>query len=184
MPSDVQRARERDLIWVETPFEQPAPKVVVAAARAGAYGVLDLGSDADRALAALDTVTRRTDQAFGVRAGARCRLTPSDLPAAVDTVVVADASLVDRWRPAEADDGSTDRRVVVEVRSADEAREAVRAGADGLVARGAESGGRVGTTGAFVLAQQVREVADEAERALPLWVQGGIGRHTAAAAAV
>ncbi|HZM41139.1 MAG TPA: beta-ketoacyl synthase N-terminal-like domain-containing protein, partial [Acidimicrobiales bacterium] len=47
----------------------------------------------------------------------------------------------------------------------------------GLVARGAESGGRVGTTGTFVLAQQVRALSDG-----PLWVQGGIGRHTAAAA--
>ncbi|HEY8544227.1 MAG TPA: beta-ketoacyl synthase N-terminal-like domain-containing protein, partial [Acidimicrobiales bacterium] len=187
MRSEVQRARERDLIWVETPFHRPAPKVVVAAARAGAYGVLDLGRDADAARQALATVTRRTDAPFGVRVGPECRLTPADLPAGVDTVVVEDATLLPTWRDG-GDEGARHggdqggRRLVVEVRSVDEARAAVAAGADGLVAKGAESGGRVGTTGAFVLAQQVLEVAEA--QGLPLWAQGGIGHHTAAAAVV
>ncbi|HMG41374.1 MAG TPA: SDR family NAD(P)-dependent oxidoreductase [Acidimicrobiales bacterium] len=179
MPNEVQRARERDLIWVETPFEEPTAKVVVAASRAGAFGILDLGVDTDRALQALATVTRRTDAPFGVRVGEHCRLGSDDLPAAVDTVVLADHTLVGDWRHA------TLARIVVEVRSADEARAALAAGADGLVARGAESGGRVGTTGAFVLGQQVRELlADTGDDDRPLWVQGGIGRHTAAAAIV
>src|SRR5690606_19191236 len=56
---------------------------------------------------------------------------------------------------------------------------ALDAGADGLVAKGCESGGRVGSTGAFVLLQQIRSITS-----LPVWVQGGIGRHTAAAAIV
>ncbi|HEX6166588.1 MAG TPA: nitronate monooxygenase, partial [Acidimicrobiales bacterium] len=85
-------------------------------------------------------------------------------------MVVDEPALVGGWR--------SDRwRVVAEVRSLDEAHAALAAGVDGLVARGAESGGRVGTTGAYVLCQQVLGVAD-----LPVWVQGGIGRHTAAAA--
>ncbi|HEX5944819.1 MAG TPA: beta-ketoacyl synthase N-terminal-like domain-containing protein, partial [Acidimicrobiales bacterium] len=166
------RTPDRDLIWVETPFDEPAPKLVVAAARAGALGVLDLGADASRAREALAVVTRRTDSGFGVRASLRCPLTPADLPDAVDTVVVAEPGMIALWR-------SGSRRVVAEVRSADEAREALSAGADGLVARGAESGGRVGTTGAFVLLQQIRALTDA-----PVWVQGGIGRHTAAAAVV
>ncbi|MDD9371692.1 MAG: hypothetical protein PV358_16355, partial [Acidimicrobiales bacterium] len=152
------RTREHDLIWIETPFEEPAPKLVVAAARAGASGVLDLGADAARGREALDVVTRRIEGAFGVRASRRCALTAGDLPAAVDTVVVAEGAMIAAWR-------SGDRRVVAEVRSVDEALDALAAGADGLVARGAESGGRVGTTGAFVLLQQIRGITDR-----PVWV--------------
>jgi acyl transferase domain-containing protein/NAD(P)H-dependent flavin oxidoreductase YrpB (nitropropane dioxygenase family) len=161
--------RDVDLIWVETPFGEPQPRIVVGAARAGGFGVLDLGKDAARARDALAEVTRRTGAPFGVRVDARCPLGPGDLPAGVHTLVVADPGLVGAW--------AGDWRVVAEVRSADEARAALAAGVDGLVARGAESGGRVGTTGAFVLGQQVRALSDA-----PLWVQGGIGRHTAAAA--
>jgi hypothetical protein len=36
---DQSRSRERDTIWVESPFGEPAPRVVVAAARTGALGV-------------------------------------------------------------------------------------------------------------------------------------------------
>ncbi|HET8621591.1 MAG TPA: beta-ketoacyl synthase N-terminal-like domain-containing protein, partial [Acidimicrobiales bacterium] len=176
--------RENDVIWVETPFGEPAPRVVVAAARAGAFGVLDLGHDGGRARDALALVARRTDAPFGVRVDAGCPLGRADLPGTVHTVVVAEPGLADRWRDegGEAPGGEPGgqgepRRLVAEVRSADEARAALAAGVDGLVARGAESGGRVGTTGAFVLGQQVRELTER-----PVWVQGGIGRHTAAAA--
>ena len=166
------RAQGRDLIWIETPFGEPEPKIVVAASRAGAFGLLDLGSDAAAARAALDLVVRRSDRPFGVRVAERCGLGPADLPEVVDTVVLADHSLVPTWQDAV-------RRLVVEVRDADEARAAIAAGAHGLVARGAESGGRVGTTGAFVLLQQVLALTD-----LPVWAHGGIGRHTTAAAVV
>ena len=72
--------REQDVIWVETPFGAPEPRVVVAAARAGAFGVLDLGPDAARAREALAVVARRTDAPFGVRVDARGALAPGDLP--------------------------------------------------------------------------------------------------------
>jgi NAD(P)H-dependent flavin oxidoreductase YrpB (nitropropane dioxygenase family) len=167
---DQSRSREHDMIWVESPFGEPAPRVVVAAARAGALGVLDLGACSARARESLAMVTPRTTSAVGVRVSGRCPLGPGDLPDIVGTVVVADPALVPAWR-------NERWRVVAEVRSVDESRAALAAGVDGLVARGAESGGRVGTTGAYVLVQQVLAATD-----LPVWVQGGIGRHTAAAA--
>jgi len=178
--------REQDVIWVETPFGAPEPRIVVAAARAGALGVLDLGPDASGARDALAVVAARTGAPFGVRVDARCALSPADLPPTVHTVVVAELGVLERWRDDHAGDsvgepGGTGeaRRLVAEVRSAAEARDALAAGVDGLVARGAESGGRVGTTGAFVLGQQVWALTD-----LPVWIQGGVGRHTAAAAVV
>jgi Nitronate monooxygenase len=70
-----------------------------------------------------------------------------------------------------------DRRVLVEVVSLAEAEAARTAGADGIVAKGYETGGRVGVGESFVLAQQVRRVG------LPFWIAGGIGPHTAGVAA-
>ena len=60
-----------------------------------------------------------------------------------------------------------------------EARSLARRGIDGLIAKGSESGGPVGTTAAFVLLQQL--LSDPAVDA-PVWCAGGIGLHTAAAA--
>jgi NAD(P)H-dependent flavin oxidoreductase YrpB (nitropropane dioxygenase family) len=66
--------------------------------------------------------------------------------------------------------------VLLECVSADEAREGAEIGVDGLIAKGHESGGRVGEETTFVLVQRLRSAF-----ALPVWVHGGLGTHTAAA---
>src|SRR5947209_8005296 len=97
---------------------------------------------------------------------------PSELPDAVDTVVLApDAP----WQLRDAGPG---RRVLLEVTSPDGVP-APGSGADGLVARGSESGGLVGELSTFVLLQRL--VAGSGS-GLPVWAAGGIGLHTAAAA--
>lgn len=163
--------RDRDLVMGVTPFGRPDPAVVVGLVRAGALGVLDLGAEPDRARRALTEVARWVDEPFGVRVGPGCPLGPDDLPAQVDTVVLHDPTL------AAATDGWGGRRVLIEVRSPAEATAAATAGADGLVAKGEESGGRIGDLAAFVLLQELVGLVD-----LPVWSQGGIGLHTAAAA--
>ncbi|MFI1369184.1 SDR family oxidoreductase [Streptomyces griseochromogenes] len=109
--------------------------------------------------------------------GAGCLLAPGDLGEAggVDTVLLAADS------PLRPGDLGAGHRVLVEVTSREEAIAAARAGAHGLVARGQESGGRVGELSTFVLLQQL--LAD-GELDLPIWACGGIGPHTAAAAVV
>ena len=69
-------------------------------------------------------------------------------------------------------------RVLVEVTSLQEARTAAASGADGLIARGMESGGRVSDLSTFVLLQQLLE---DGTLSLPVWAAGGIGLRTAAA---
>ncbi len=69
--------------------------------------------------------------------------------------------------------------MLVEVTSVDEARAAAARGADGLIAKGSEAGGRIGRTSTFVLLQQL---ADQVP--LPIWAMGGIGLHTASACVV
>ena len=159
----------RDVVWALSPCGRPDPDLVVAAGRADALGVLDLGAGGDRAREALATTAARARVPFGVRVGATCPVTAAELPEAVDTVVVAGPDLVSAFR------GVGDRRVVAKVVSAAEGRLAIEAGADGLVAKGSESAGRVGTTGAYVLLQQLVDLVgrtgatDEAGADLPVW---------------
>ncbi|MGH3824018.1 MAG: SDR family NAD(P)-dependent oxidoreductase [Pseudonocardiaceae bacterium] len=164
------RLQDRDLVIGVTPFEEPNAALVVALARAGAVGVLDLGRDPGRALAALADVCRWWPSSFGVRVPVGCPLSPADLPEQVDLVVLGPDS---GWS------GVPGRRVFIEVNSVTQAHTALRAGASGLIAKGAEAGGRVGVTTTFVLLQQL--LADPGVR-VPVWVAGGIGLHTAAAA--
>ena len=155
--------------------------LVVALARAGALGVLDIACPDDLG-GALAAVAARTAEPFAIRPGAELAAVGIESERLLDavTTIVLDAGVVrglggpgaladtvGRW------DG---RRVLVEVTSADDARAAVAAGADGLIAKGSESGGSIGDTETFVLLQQTVDLG------VPVWARGGIGRHTAAAA--
>ncbi|MBK9032322.1 MAG: SDR family NAD(P)-dependent oxidoreductase [Myxococcales bacterium] len=149
-----------------SPLERPDPGVVAAAIGAGAVGALDLGRDPDRARAALAALGHQVER-FAVRFPDGCPLGVADLPAAVDTVIVTSAAAVAGLAP---------RRVLVQATSLAEAQAAVAAGADGIIAKGSEAGGRVGETTTFVLVQELVGAL-----AVPVWAQGGLGVHTAAA---
>ncbi|MEV7563103.1 beta-ketoacyl synthase N-terminal-like domain-containing protein, partial [Streptomyces sp. NPDC089795] len=176
-----QPAPTRDLVVAVSPFEEPHPAVVTAAERAGALGLLDLGRDADAARRGFAELGHRlaNGERYGVRVPTGCPLGPEGLPAAVDTVLLADPAShtpgqVGAWAAA-----AGRPRVWAEVTGAAEARTAVAAGAHALVAKGHEGGGRVGSATTFVLLQQLLD--DPAVR-VPVRACGGIGVHTAAAA--
>ncbi|MGW7383568.1 SDR family NAD(P)-dependent oxidoreductase [Streptomyces sp. NPDC054794] len=117
---------------------------------------------------------------YGVRVAGRCRMRPEELEAAgergeggPDTVILA------RDAPWAIGEVAAHHRVLAEVTDLVQAWEAVRAGAHGLIARGSESGGRVGELSTFVLLQHLlAEVGTD----VPVWACGGIGPRTAAAA--
>ncbi|WP_223838064.1 type I polyketide synthase [Streptomyces venezuelae] len=167
----------RDRVIALSPFTEPNPGLVIAAERAGSLGLLDLGRDSAAAHRALAEPARcRPAGRYGVRVPAGCPIGPAELPAAVDTVLLADPALFARAGEWTANGR---RRVWAETTCPAEAAEAVAAGADAVVAKGHEAGGRVGAATTFVLLQQL--LADPAV-AVPVFALGGIGRHTAAAA--
>ncbi|MFF3619492.1 SDR family NAD(P)-dependent oxidoreductase [Streptomyces sp. NPDC002467] len=183
IPQPPQSAATRDLVVAVTPFEEPHPRIVAAAERAGALGLLDLGRDPDAARRAFAELTRRlggdASRRYGVRVPVGCRVQPGELPAAVDTVLLADPAYhspaeVSAWAAA-----AGRPRVWAEVTDPEEAARAVAAGAGGLVAKGHEAGGRVGGTTTFVLLQQL---LGDPGVTVPVRALGGIGPHTAAAA--
>ncbi|MGP4007874.1 SDR family NAD(P)-dependent oxidoreductase [Streptomyces sp. 4N124] len=166
--------RAEDMIIGVTPFGEPDTRLAAAVSRAGGLGILDLGAGDRRTRAALARIRHLRPGPYGVRIGARCRLRPEDvLDDGPGTVVLAvDAA----WRIGEVPSGV---RVLAEVTDLEQAREAMRAGAHGLIARGSESSGRTGELSTFVLLQQLLSGVG-----LPVWACGGIGPRTAAAAVV
>ncbi|MEU8588781.1 SDR family oxidoreductase [Streptomyces sp. NPDC048664] len=187
--TSVEHENVMHLIIGVTPFGEPDAGLAAAVSRAGGLGVLDLGSGDRRAREALARLRHFAPGPFGVRIGARCRMDAAhlargggreggnraerdgdDVP---HTVILGVGSA---WRPEEL---AAHHRVLAEVTDLEQAREAARAGAHGLVARGCESGGRVGELSVFTLLQQV--LADPGLD-LPVWACGGIGPRTAAAA--
>jgi len=151
-------------------FERPDPSLVLALCRAGATGVLDLGRDPERARSALARLARELPNAFGVRVPEGAEAEPSWLPENARIVILPAGADVKRWLP---------REVFVQVSSLAEARAAIRDGAAGVIAKGNESGGRVGDLTTFVLLQRLLD----ADFDVPVFAQGGIGQCTAAACA-
>ncbi|MFF7754292.1 SDR family NAD(P)-dependent oxidoreductase [Streptomyces sp. NPDC007971] len=165
--------RAYDLILCLTPFGEPDAGLAAAACGSGALGILDLGAGDRGSREELTRLRRAAPGPFGVRVSGRCALRPADLDGVPGTVVLAaDAP----WSVREV---APLHRVLAEVTGPAEAREAVRAGAHGLIARGAESGGRTGSLSTFVLLQLL---LNDDELDVPVWACGGIGPRTAAAA--
>jgi acyl transferase domain-containing protein/NAD(P)H-dependent flavin oxidoreductase YrpB (nitropropane dioxygenase family)/NADP-dependent 3-hydroxy acid dehydrogenase YdfG len=171
------------------------PSIAIAATRANAAGILDLGLFVPAAMrrAAVD---RLHEEARGDAFGVRCD------PLGVDggvAAVLAEAGLTGERRlplvllaaPPEGKD--VDRftaeslaaarrvaeKVVLEAVTPAQAFAAEAAGFDAVLLKGNEAGGRVGPTSAFLFLQHVHD-----RLRIPFWVQGGIGPQTAAAAEV
>ncbi|WEO98743.1 type I polyketide synthase [Streptomyces sp. FXJ1.172] len=166
--------RAHDLILCLTPFGEPDARLAAAACAAGGLGILDLGSGDRRSREELSRLGRAAPGPFGIRVTGRCALSPADVAGAPDTVVLTpDAT----WKVTKL---PPEYRVLMEVTDLGQARAAVRAGARGLIARGGESGGRVGELSTFVLLQQL--LSDGELSGVPVWACGGIGPRTGAAA--
>jgi NAD(P)H-dependent flavin oxidoreductase YrpB (nitropropane dioxygenase family) len=150
-----------------SPFGEPDVRLASAVSRCGALGLVDLGRDGRAARAALTDMAR-----LAGASGFAVRLRPGaevpTLPAAARVVVV---------QAGEPFAAFADRSVLVQVVNLEEALAAEAAGAYGLIATGSESAGRVGEESAFVLLQRLVVRVQ-----LPIWLRGGIGLHTAAAA--
>ncbi|GGM51030.1 polyketide synthase [Longimycelium tulufanense] len=170
-----------DAVLGVSPFGEPNARLVAAVGRAGGLGVLDLGRGDRRSREALARAGRWSPVPFGVRVAAGCALEPADLSRADDLHGRVTTVLLGAGTPWRVADLQPHYRVLVEVTSHDEAARAVRDGADGLVARGNECGGRVGELSTFVLLQQLVAARDVD---VPVWAAGGIGPRTAAAAVV
>src|SRR5579862_3264152 len=135
----------------------PDPGPAVAAARAGAHGILNLEFAAGAKVAA-DTVeravslTRRAKGELGVRIAPGASWAEDflrSLPGEIAFVVLAADESGKGVKQLRAAAGA--RRCLLEVTSSDQAAGARQAGFTGLIAKGHEAGGYVGEESTFVL---------------------------------
>ncbi len=162
----------------------PDAAIARAASLAGEIGIVngEFAPSVPALRAALDALHGCPRERCGVRLDVSDdAVAPSllkDLPAQVGWVILASAK-PDTLRPCVHGLRAFGVHVLVEALGLEQAQAAEAAGADGVIAKGNESGGWTGGDSAFVLLQRLHGAVR-----LPLWVQGGIGQHTLAAAYV
>ncbi|HYX38566.1 MAG TPA: SDR family NAD(P)-dependent oxidoreductase [Oligoflexus sp.] len=162
-----------------SPFETPDVGLVETLGKAGALAVLDLGRTSETGRNALAALHKNRMPSYGVRISRLESFTPMDLSDQVTTLILDATDLLHQKNPASTLTAwqQPQRKIWVQVCSFKEAKALLEvASPDGLIAKGAESGGRVGSTSSLILMQELRTLD------LPFWVQGGIGLHAAAAA--
>ena len=169
---------------VLTPAGKPDPRLAIAGSRAGAIGVLNLEhtSDVASSLNALNALTKFGRGRVGIQISERSAAVLDHLgggtTAGPDYVIVATGNselrteLIGRAR-------SHGAQVHVVVTTVDDAVDAEQDGADAVIARGHEAGGWVGDETSFVLLQRLSGRVQ-----IPIWIHGGVGLHTIAAASV
>ena len=153
------------------------------AVRAGAWGFVDLEDvrDAEDLQHALSELRSDADVPLGVKLDSFRREMWEPLlaahPAQLTRVILARPSRsTSELRAMVSGLQRLKLEVLVEAVSIDEAVTADQAGADGIIAKGSESGGRIGDETSFLLLQRLSGLFSK-----PLYAQGGVGLHTAAA---
>lgn len=173
---------------VITPSHCLDPQLAIAACRAQAVGILDLGYCGLKGtlVPAIEKLASGAGAAakWGVRwdtLGLPSRGTErlsEFLPRQVPTLILAGADHAD-LPSLRQQLKLLAHRVWAEVHDLTSARAAVAAGYDGLIIKGHEAGGGISRHATYILLQELHGRLD-----IPYWVQGGINVHSAAAAAL
>ncbi len=169
-----------------TPPNISDPQIAIAACRAGALGLLDLGDVESQpsAAEAIDTLSHHAGvngrwgvrlETDGIFAEKPNRL-EADLQRRLSVLVLAGVA-TEALQAARAYGKQLADDVYLEVYEPEMALAAEVAGYDGVIVKGHEAGGRVSCQSSFILLQQLHQ-----KLSIPYWIQGGMGLHTAAAA--
>lgn len=159
-----------------TPLERPDTGLALALLKAKAFPVIHLGYDKEAAAEALSVMARECGENFGVCLGSE-ELLDMHLPEQVSLAVLSFSTGPAGLSVSRNRERRKNLRTYYQVYSVEDARKAKAANADGIIIKGNEGAGPVGDETSFVLFQRiVKELPDT-----DLWVQGGIGVHTAAA---
>src|SRR5215475_11068383 len=157
------------------------PSIALAASRGGGIGVLDLEyiRDEQAARTAITKLGTHARRGLGIKLdGGDERFVAevtSELPKQIEVVILIPTH-PDSLRCQVQHCRNQNLRVWLETSRLEQALLGEELGVDGLIAKGHEASGWVGEETSFILLQRlIKDVS------LPIWVQGGIGLHTAAA---
>jgi acyl transferase domain-containing protein/NAD(P)H-dependent flavin oxidoreductase YrpB (nitropropane dioxygenase family)/NAD(P)-dependent dehydrogenase (short-subunit alcohol dehydrogenase family) len=156
-------------LWVVTPFEVPDVNLVVSSAKLGAFPVLHLGRDPKVAKEVLKELSQKMTESFGVCV-ADASMSKLQFPKQVSAIIAP-------WGvPIAANKKS---EVIWQVHSIKEAEEALKEKVKKLIIKGSEGGGYCGEDSSFLLFQRLIAACQKENSSV--YIQGGVGVHTAAA---
>ncbi|WP_264524417.1 type I polyketide synthase [Flavobacterium sp. N502536] len=150
-----------------TPFEKPDVNLMSKLYQAGAFPVLSLGYDKAIAQEALKQLELINIPSYGIHL-TNDKLTSLQLSGQVSHLILPFGISTNAYPNVSR---------IYQVNSLEQAKKAEQLGAIGIIVKGNEAGGLVGYESTFVLFQRVIQEI----KTIPVWVQGGIGLHTAAA---
>lgn len=150
-----------------TPFEKPDVNLIIKLNEADAFPVLSLGHEPVIAQESLNLLDNTNLPHYGIYIS-NDKLTTLTFSEKVQFAILPIKIPINpSWNVP----------FIYQVSSLEEARQAAQSDAIGMIVKGNESGGLVGYESTFVLFQRViKEITG-----IPVWVQGGVGLHTAAA---
>jgi NAD(P)H-dependent flavin oxidoreductase YrpB (nitropropane dioxygenase family) len=158
---------KKHLIIGITPFEKPDVSLALDLHNSGAFPVVSLGLNRTIAEEALEKLVKSGLNEFGV-CFVSADLISVKLPDQVSMVIMPYGVKIKRKKTI---------KLIYQVFDLESAKLAQAEVADGIIVKGNEGAGNVGYESSFVLFQRViQEIKD-----IPVWVQGGVGIHTAAA---
>ena len=165
-----------------SPISMSHPGIAVATSRAGGVGILDgeFCRDRNRAIANIEKLLELVNPASAVGLRLRCDQINDkykileklgDRP---HYVIISGVRELEDIKPL----AGKNRKILIEITDVGQASclSDGEDSIDGIIAKGHESGGWVGEDSAYILLQKLKE-----KTSLPIYVQGGIGIHTAAA---
>jgi acyl transferase domain-containing protein len=160
--------KEKELL-ILSPFEMPDTRLVSAAIRAGAGGILHLGKDCQLAKELVTEFSRKTRSTFGI-----C-ITPSTvldftLPVNVTKIIVPFGYKGKLNSQAE---------ILYQVHSTEEAEKAIARKASAIVIKGNEGAGQIASVSSFDIFREI--IGQSQQNNVKVYIQGGAGIHTAAA---
>jgi acyl transferase domain-containing protein/NAD(P)H-dependent flavin oxidoreductase YrpB (nitropropane dioxygenase family)/NADP-dependent 3-hydroxy acid dehydrogenase YdfG len=161
-------------ICVATPFEAVDVALSLSAAEAGAFPLLHLGRDREAAVHALESLSQRLTEPFGVCCVDKTMAT-IPLPKQVTRVILP-------WGDELATLAALAKTSVDmhwQVRSVAEAKAALATRPKALILKGSEGAGFCGVESSFVLFQSLMALCREAD--VDVYIQGGVGVHSSAA---
>ena len=156
-------------LLIVSPFEIPNTTLALETIKTGAYPVLHLGRNLQKAQESLDIMSGSTTESFGVCFVDNTTL-KLDLPPNVSRVIF----------PAGMDISVSENiEKLCQVHSLDEAARVIDSGISNIIVKGNEGAGKVSAQSSFILFQSIANKYLKKE--INIYIQGGIGIHTSAA---
>jgi len=156
-------------LFILSPFEMPDVRLALETLKAGAFPILHLGRNELVAKEALDLLSESTRESFGICCVKETVI--GELPSNVSKVIYPFGTEIPKKGKFEK---------FCQIHSLDEAAKAISQGIRNIVVKGSEGAGKVSDESSFVLFQNIMDKYGCQD--INVYVQGGFGIHTSAAA--